>query len=122
MSNELRDAALMAGTALRMGGYRVEVAFEIAKLGSMIKRAVKKNAKFAVIVGEEELNNECVIVKNLETGEQTNVQFVELIGYFDELLGKHEHHCHCHDGDCDCDCDCEDEEEHHCCCGRHKED
>ena len=81
---------------------------------------VNKDDKDKYVLEKEELNNECVIVKNLETGEQTNVQFVELIGYFDELLGKHEHTCHCHDGDCDCDC--EDEDEHHCCCGHHKED
>lgn len=123
MNEELKNAALVAGTALRMNGYRVEVAFEGTKLGSMIKKAVKKGATFAIIIGDEEFNNDSLIVKTLSTSEQEVVKFDELINYVDRALGQHEeHHCHC--GDDECDCDHGDGEEHHCCCGHHhkKED
>ena len=124
MNEDLKNAALVAGTALRMNGYRVEIAFEISKLGSMIKRAVRNNAQFAIIIGEEEFDNDSLIVKTLASGEQEIVKFDELINYIDTLTGAHQHHCCC-DGEDGCDCGCEHEEdEGHCCCGHHhkKED
>ena len=122
MDESFKDAALITATALRIGGYRSEVNYEGTKLGSMIKKAVKKNATLAIIIGEEEFQQDALIVKQLKEGTQEVVPFAELIEYVDNLLDRGEHHCCC-DDDCDCDCDCEDGEEHHCCCGHHhKED
>lgn len=72
------------------GGYKVDLCFDKTKLGNMFKRASAKNAKFAVIIGEEEMNNDSVIVKNLSSQEQITVKVDELIDKFDELLTKEE--------------------------------
>lgn len=72
------------------GGYKVDLCFDKTKLGNMFKRASAKHAKFAVIIGEEEMNNDSVIVKNLSSQEQIIVKVDELIDKFDELLTKEE--------------------------------
>lgn len=72
------------------GGYRVDMCFDKTKLGNMFKRATNKNAKYAVIIGESEINNDSVIVKDLTTQEQMNVKVDDLIDRFDELFSKEE--------------------------------
>jgi hypothetical protein len=87
----------------------------------MFKRAEKKNTKFAVIIGENEVNNGKVVVKNLKTQEQLEFPIETLREDIEDLFYEHEHECCCGD-DCDCDCDddCDCESEgHHCHCHCH---
>ena len=67
------------------GGYKVDVCFDHTKLGNMFKRAANKNAKFAVIIGENEVKDETVVIKDLVKQEQVSVKMEELIEKFDEL-------------------------------------
>ena len=66
------------------GGYSVDICFDKTKLGNMFKRATAKNAKYAVIVGEDEANNDSVVVKDLEKQEQQTVKVDDLVKYLDE--------------------------------------
>ena len=72
------------------GGYRVDMCFDKIKLGNMFKRASNKGAKYAIIVGENEVNNESVIIKDLAKQEQTTVKVDDLIEYIDGLSEKEE--------------------------------
>ena len=81
---------------LRMAGYRVDYCFDNTKLGNMFKRATKKNAKFALILGDNELANHKVIVKDLAKEEQQEVDEDDLISYFDAIYNQHE--CKCKSG------------------------
>ena len=67
------------------GGYKVDVCFDHTKLGNMFKRAANKNAKFAIIIGENEVKDETVVIKDLVKQEQVSVKMEELIEIFDEL-------------------------------------
>ena len=84
-----KDSSLYAeeiATHLRnSGGYSVDICFDNAKLGAMFKRANAKNAKFAVIIGENERKDGTVVVKDLQKQEQVTVKVEELIDKFDEL-------------------------------------
>ena len=127
-------------TNIRLLGYSADVCFDDIKLAAMFKRADKKGAKYAIIIGEEEINNHKVIIKNLATKEQIEVDQEDFENKIVELMEEHSHNCSCgcHDdhGDCgcechddheecdccegeDCDCDCHDGEE--CSCGCHEE-
>ena len=79
MGEVAKTLAMQTAAALRISGYRVDMCFEEAKLGNMFKRAERKGAKFAIIIGENEVNNEEVIIKNLATTEQKSVPVSELI-------------------------------------------
>lgn len=67
------------------GGYKVDMCFDNVKLGNMFKRAGNKKAKFAVIIGENEVKEETVVIKDLAKQEQITVKIEELIEKFDEL-------------------------------------
>jgi histidyl-tRNA synthetase len=52
-------------------GKLVDAAFGKSDMGAQMKQASRVGAKFAVIVGEQEVNTGQVIVKDMESGEQT---------------------------------------------------
>lgn len=67
------------------GGYKVDVCFDNVKLSNMFKRATTKNAKYAIIIGEDEAKAESVVLKNLATQEQQTVKIEDLVDKLDEL-------------------------------------
>lgn len=62
---------LNAANRLRRKGYRVEVDLKEQTLTSALRDANKKGYENVIIVGEEELNNNVVKIKNMTSGEQT---------------------------------------------------
>ena len=67
------------------GGYKVDMCFDNVKLGNMFKRAANKKAKYAIIIGENEVKEEAVVLKDLAKQEQITVKIEELVDKFDEL-------------------------------------
>ena len=80
------EYALNVADTIRLLGYRVDMCFDNVKLGNMFKRAEKKDAKLAIIIGEDEIKNNKVIIKNMKTQEQITVDYEELGNKVDELL------------------------------------
>ena len=97
MGEVAKPLAMQTAAALRISGYRVDMCFEEAKLGNMFKRAERKGAQFAVIIGENEVNNQEVIVKNLATTQQSSVPVSELIEKISQEMGDE-----CCGGECQC--------------------
>ena len=97
MGEVAKPLAMQTAAALRISGYRVDMCFEESKLGNMFKRAERKGAQFAVIIGENEVNNQEVIVKNLATTEQKSVPVSELIEKISQEMGEE-----CCGGNCQC--------------------
>ena len=101
--------ALEVADELRLLGYRVDMCFDDVKLANMFKRAERKGAKLALIVGEEEIKNQQVIIKNMATQEQFTVKFDEFTQKCEDILvlkhccggkDKKEGEC-CQGGKCD---------------------
>ena len=92
-----KPLAMQVATELRVSGYRTDMCFEDVKLGNMFKRAERKGASFAVIIGENEVNNQEVIIKNMTTQEQISCPIEKLICKISELMGDE-----CCDGECQC--------------------
>jgi histidyl-tRNA synthetase len=76
----LRHAALVAGE-LRRRGVTVEVAVE-GRLKRVLETAHKLGARFTLMVGENELASGRYALKNMATGEQTEVTRQELAARF----------------------------------------
>ena len=104
--------AEMAACELRAAGYVTDICFEKTKMGNMFKRASNKKAKFAVIIGEDELKSNTVVLKDLETQEQKTVKYDELVEEMDEAFGN----------ECDCGCHHDHEHDEHCCCHHEEEE
>jgi len=66
---------------LRHEGLRVLNDFNPSSLKAQLRQADKWKAKFALIIGQEELSGKRAIVRNMKTGEQEIVPFSELERY-----------------------------------------
>lgn len=77
VSNSSADAFLLA-QELRNKGLNVEFDLANKKFTKQLEKAAKV-AKFALILGEDEINNGRVSVKNLETSEQVAVDRVDVL-------------------------------------------
>lgn len=64
---------------LRASGIRAELYPEPAKMKKQMKYANARQAKYAAIIGSEELKNEQFSLKNMDTGDQKLVDIDELI-------------------------------------------
>ncbi len=65
--------------ALRQKGLDCELYPSQAKLQKQLKYANDRNAKFVAMIGEEELKNKHILLKNMHSGEQKHVTEQELI-------------------------------------------
>lgn len=76
--------ALKIAQYLRDNNISSEICLEKTKLGNMFKKAQKRNAKFALIVGEDEIKNQTVQLKNLSTTEQIEVKIADILNKIKE--------------------------------------
>ena len=97
MGDVAKPLAMQVATELRVSGYRTDMCFEDVKLGNMFKRAERKGASFAIIIGENEVNNQEVIIKNMASQEQISCPIEKLTCKISELMGEE-----CCDGECQC--------------------
>ena len=88
LGEEAKILAMQTAAALRISGYRVDMCFEEAKLGNMFKRAERKGAQFAIIIGEDEVKKQEVVIKNLATTEQSSVPVSKLIETINKEMGE----------------------------------
>ncbi len=66
---------------LRQKGLDCELYPSQAKLQKQLKYANDRNAKFVAMIGEEELNNNTILLKNMVSGEQNHLTEKELIDF-----------------------------------------
>jgi len=69
---------------IRGAGMEAELNYQ-ASLKSGLKRANKEDKQFALLLGEEEIKNQQVLLKDLTTGTQESLSFEDLVPY----LRKH---------------------------------
>ena len=80
MGDSTHQVAIKVASALRNNNNHVVVETNKKSFGSMFKYASRNNFEYAIMIGEDELKENKVKVKNLKTQEQ---YFVEL----DKVLG-----------------------------------
>lgn len=95
---------------LRTLGLSVETDYLNRKLANSFKYAEKINAKYTVVIGEDEIEKEYFTVKNMKTREEEKVSKNEFLKYILEHLEQDDCSCSCDCGEDDCDkgCDCHD--------------
>ncbi|MBK9151157.1 MAG: histidine--tRNA ligase [Saprospiraceae bacterium] len=65
--------------SLRQNGIAADLYPEPAKMKKQMSYANARNVPYVAIIGEEERKNEVISLKNMTTGEQRNVGFIELM-------------------------------------------
>ena len=68
------DMCASVATKLRENNLNVQINIEDQKIGKKFKYANNINVKYVIIIGEDEIKNNVVTVKNMETGNQETVK------------------------------------------------
>ena len=71
-------------------------------MANMFKKAERRGAKLGIIIGDDEMDNGTVIVKDLAKKEQSEVAIDDLLDKVDEFFGEGQDECCCGDGECHC--------------------
>ena len=80
--NEVKDALLLVNN-LRDNAFSVDMDYTNKKMSAKFKEADRYNAKFIVIIGEEELKNNKLTIKDNLTKEEVKIERDNLIDYLD---------------------------------------
>ncbi|MEI7997922.1 MAG: histidine--tRNA ligase, partial [Candidatus Omnitrophota bacterium] len=64
---------------IRKAGFLADMSYAGGSIKSQMNKANKANARFALILGEEEMKNKTVSIKNMQTGTQEQVSWDQVI-------------------------------------------
>ena len=105
---------------LRANGYRVDTEYTGRSLKAQFKQADRLNAKYLILLNDDDLSHDEIKIKNNKTKEEELVNIDYLLYYLDEHLTEEEYD----DYDIeDHECSCGHHDEGHKCCGKcHEED
>lgn len=81
-------AAIALATRLRDAGVRVQLHCEKKKFKAKIAYADKLAIPYVIFMGEDEIQNNVIALKELATGEQTNTGFEQALARIREGLGE----------------------------------
>lgn len=87
MNDESYLPCLQLAENLRLEGIPCALPLEITSFKSQMKKANKVNARYAVIVGEDEAKKKTFQVKDMDEGEQTEQSFLDVVDFFRHSYG-----------------------------------
>ncbi len=81
MDEEAKLKSVELASSFRAKGISTEIDYANRKMKAQMKAADRANAKFVIVLGGNELEEQAVNVKNMETGDQEKVSFGDLVQY-----------------------------------------
>lgn len=82
MGQEADRYAVKLLNDLRQNGVKADKDYMKRKVKGQMKQADRLNAKYTVVIGDQELAEKNINVKNMETGESERIHLNELVNYF----------------------------------------
>lgn len=93
LSDKVKKEALQIATELRSNGYRTDTDYLGRSFKAQFKTVDRMKAKTAVLVGEKDIANHSVTIKNIATQKSESVDLDALIEKMDEIFAESAH-CH----------------------------
>ena len=87
-SDNEKEYSLNLIQEIRMNGFKADMDYLNRNLKSNFKQADRLNTKFIIIIGEEEINNNLLTIKNNQTKEGYKVKREEIIEFLDRNIGE----------------------------------
>lgn len=91
MDDESKKLGIKLTNIIRMNGFKADIDEMSRNIKGNFKQADRLNAKYVIIIGEEELNTNILTIKNNNTKEEYKVKIDELIEFLDKNI-EEEHH------------------------------
>ncbi len=85
MGDDALQVAFAVSLQLRRHGYCGDMAHNPSSFKSQMRQADKANARFVLILGEDECKSQSVAVKNMDDGQQEIVKIIELVSFLDKF-------------------------------------
>lgn len=79
LSDTARDTAFALTQTLRDAGFRGDMGFAARSIKSAMRQAGKSRVRFCLLLGENELADNTVVVKDMDSGEQVAVPTAEVV-------------------------------------------
>jgi histidyl-tRNA synthetase len=86
LGEEAKDLAIQITTMLRANGFSCDMDFMERGLKGQFKSADRHHAKFSMIIGEEEVKNETVNMKENATRSQENIPLENIVEYLESHM------------------------------------
>lgn len=96
MSDNEKAYSISICNALRMSGFKTDMDYMSRNLKSNFKQSERLNARYVIIIGEEEVKTNILTIKDNHTKDEYKVELNDIVEFLD---GMEEHHCgcgHCH--------------------------
>ena len=91
MTENEKNYSIKIVNMLRMNGFKVDIDTMNRSIKSNFKQADRLGAKYIIIIGDEEINNNKLTIKDNNTKEEFKIQVDELVNFFDEnIVEEHE--------------------------------
>ncbi|MCR5647836.1 MAG: histidine--tRNA ligase [Acholeplasmatales bacterium] len=81
LGDKAQMEAIRINNVLRIGGLSTDMDYLSGSLKSQFKKADKNNAKFTLILGDNELEKGEINIKNNETDEQETIRIIDVYAY-----------------------------------------
>jgi histidyl-tRNA synthetase len=91
MDEESKKLGIKITNILRMNGFSSEIDGMSRNIKGNFKQADRLNAKYVIIIGEEEIKSNILTIKNNNTKEEYKIELEKLIDFLDENI-EEEHH------------------------------
>jgi len=82
IGNDVKPYTLAIANSLRMSGFKIDLDFLDKSLPNQFKLADRHLSKLIVIIGDDEVNNQTVKIKNTDSKEEVTISIHEIIDYF----------------------------------------
>ncbi|KAB8127314.1 histidine--tRNA ligase [Gracilibacillus oryzae] len=86
LGDEAKVKAAAITEQLRQAGMQTDKDYLDRKMKAQFKAADRLKARFVLVLGEEELENNVIAVKNMESGEQENVAIDQITSYIEGII------------------------------------
>jgi histidyl-tRNA synthetase len=88
VGEKAKDESVLLVHELRKAGIVADKDYQDRKIKAQLKSADRLNAKFVAILGDDELVKEVINIKEMSTGEQTEVPLHSVVDYLKERLSQ----------------------------------
>lgn len=86
LGDKAKDKSVSLVNDLRLSGVSAEKDYQDKKVKAQFKAADRLSAKYVAVLGDDELEQNVINVKNMETGEQEEVSLSSFVSYVKEKL------------------------------------
>ena len=91
LGNKAKDLAMQITTMLRANGFSVDMDYQDRSLKAQFKTVDRMHSHFALIIGDQEVEDEVVNIKCTHSKTQDVVSIENIVAYIETHLEGHDH-------------------------------